>query len=305
MAIKRVEINDYLAFKGTFAADFCPGVNVIIGGNGTGKTTLLKAACYGGAIIEYEKNLPSGQGKIDFNPKRVHRVRLDGIDVCLDVPEVFRYAYIPEKDIFEHAKGLLTFIEQKQTDFDDIYKRVLIAAQDVPTQEQSEIQKELGQKISDIIGGHVEWVPDEGRFYTIKANGNRIPFANEASGFKKLGFLGLLIACGQLEPGAVLFWDEPENSLNPELVPELVDILLKLSRKDVQIIIATHSEILADYFDVYRQDGDEVMFTSLYKDGDIIKASTGDRFDLLTPNKLTEEPVKLYEKKLDRGLGGE
>jgi ABC-type multidrug transport system ATPase subunit len=29
-------------FKGEFAADFCTGVNVFIGGNGTGKTTLLK-----------------------------------------------------------------------------------------------------------------------------------------------------------------------------------------------------------------------------------------------------------------------
>jgi energy-coupling factor transporter ATP-binding protein EcfA2 len=41
-AITRVEIEDFLVFKGKFAADFCPGVNVLIGGNGTGKTTLMK-----------------------------------------------------------------------------------------------------------------------------------------------------------------------------------------------------------------------------------------------------------------------
>jgi AAA15 family ATPase/GTPase len=43
MAIDRVEIKDFLAFRGEFAADFCRGVNVIIGGNATGKTTLIKA----------------------------------------------------------------------------------------------------------------------------------------------------------------------------------------------------------------------------------------------------------------------
>ncbi|MDR1206428.1 MAG: ATP-binding protein [Peptococcaceae bacterium] len=38
-----MEIKDFLVFKGDFAMDFCPGVNVFIGSNGTGKTTLLKA----------------------------------------------------------------------------------------------------------------------------------------------------------------------------------------------------------------------------------------------------------------------
>jgi predicted ATP-dependent endonuclease of OLD family len=42
MAIKRIEIKDFLVFRGEFAVDFNPGVNVLIGENGTGKTTLLK-----------------------------------------------------------------------------------------------------------------------------------------------------------------------------------------------------------------------------------------------------------------------
>ena len=85
---------------------------------------------------------------------------------------------------------------------------------------------------------------------------------------------------------------------NPELVPELVDILLELSRNGVQIFIATHSEILASYFAVNRQNGDKVILTVLYKDGEQIKANRSDRFDLLEPNNLKDEPVKLYEKKL-------
>ena len=42
MAIDRVEISDFLVFKGKFTASFCRGVNALIGGNGTGKTTLMK-----------------------------------------------------------------------------------------------------------------------------------------------------------------------------------------------------------------------------------------------------------------------
>jgi hypothetical protein len=44
MAINRVEIQDFLVFKGKFVVDFCPGVNVLIGGNATGKTTLMKCS---------------------------------------------------------------------------------------------------------------------------------------------------------------------------------------------------------------------------------------------------------------------
>jgi hypothetical protein len=71
--------------------------------------------------------------------------------------------------------------------------------------------------------------------------------------------------------------------------------MLELSRNGVQVFIATHSEILASYFSVNQQQGDNVMFYSLYKDEQgHIKVDLNDRFDLLDPNKLTEEPVKLY-----------
>jgi len=173
----------------------------------------------------------------------------------------------------------------------------------IPTQQQTETQKKIGETIADIIGGDVRWDKGDGSFYTVKSDGSRIPFANEASGYKKLGLLGLLVSCGQLEPGSILFWDEPENSLNPELVPVLVDILLELSRNGVQIFIGTHSELLAAYLAVSREKGDTVMFTALYKDGDQIKANTSNRFDLLEPNNLTSEPVRLYEKELEKGLG--
>jgi AAA15 family ATPase/GTPase len=185
-----------------------------------------------------------------------------------------------------------------------VYKDILIAAQDVPTQVQSEMQKKIGNKITTIIGGDVQWDKNEGSCYTVRTDGTKILFANEASGYKKLGFLGLLVACGQLNPGTVLLWDEPENSLNSELLPTLVDILLELSRNGVQIFIATHSEIFSSYFAVNRQKDDRVMFFSLCKEGERIKANVSDRFDLLEPNNLTSEPVKLYEKEIERGLGG-
>jgi len=304
MGIKHIKIEDHLVFEHRFTAEFCPGVNVLIGGNGTGKTTLMRAI-YDLVCRERNYFCETPEEKSKRVNSSTQTMEQNGIalafykGILLDNTNCI---FVPEKDILEHSKGLLTFIEQKQTGFSELYKNVLVAAMDVPTKTQSAMQESIGKKISDIIGGYVEWVPSEGAFYMIKANESRIPFAHEASGFKRLGFLGLLLACGQIKAETILFWDEPENSLNPEIVPVLVDILLELARNGVQVFIATHSEILAGYFAVNRQEGDSVLFTSLYKDGKQIKANTSDRFDLLEPNNLKAEPVKLYEKEIVKGL---
>jgi len=116
-----------------------------------------------------------------------------------------------------------------------------------------------------------------------------------------MGYLGLLVTCGQFTPETVLFWDEPENSLNPELIPELVEILLDLSRNGVQIFIATHSEILASYFDALRENDDHIMFFSLYKIGENIECESNEWFEYLSHNKLSDGVIKLYKAELRRG----
>jgi AAA15 family ATPase/GTPase len=211
-------------------------------------------------------------------------------------------AYIPEKDILEHAKGLLPFIEQKPTGFDEIYREVLVNAQDIPTKQQTEIQKEVGKMIADIIGGHIEWVQSEGSFYTVRSDGMRIPFASEASGFKKLGYLGLLVTSGQLEKRAVLFWDEPENSLNPKLMPKLAEILLKLSQNGVQVFIATHSDFLCKWFELKTSNSGEaeVKFFSLYEENTGINSKASQTYRSLERNSIIEQSVELYKEHLWR-----
>jgi AAA15 family ATPase/GTPase len=305
MAITRVEIQDFLVFKDEFAVDFCPGVNVIIGGNGTGKTTLLKLiyattqhtapgiyfdSKYGakGACTIYDDK--GNISKMTGSFAGGNSIKADSI-------------YIPEKDILEHSKGLLPFIEKKENGFNNIYKDLLINAMDSPTIQKTNTQKIVLEKIYGTINGEVRYDKGDGNFYTLKSNGDRVPFSYEASGFKKLGLLGLLVSSGQLESGTIFFWDELENSINPELMPVLVDIIFELQRSGVQVFIATHSEILANHFNVLRKDDNETMFYSLYKDGERIKADKNERFDFLMPNSLLSEPAKLYEQEIERWLG--
>ena len=367
MAINRVEIKDFLVFKGEFALDFSPGVNVLIGGNGTGKTTLLKvlyrlcgngknrrteefffaAGGWNGVFhahpfehlrmladtgedvfrICVKSLLQSGLGEDEGGGDRVivngdwvlynSNEFIDDYTLTqaaiygdmqdelvftsenyMSLPSVF----IPSTNLLPQSRALPEMINDYVMDFDAVHLDSIKNARRPITRSLKQNCSKVIGKLSSVIDGEVLYEND--RFFIKKSSGLKVDFAMEASGFVRLGLLWKILRNGLLEPGTIFLWDELENSLNPELIPILVDILLELSRNGVQIILATHSEILASYFSVTRQKNDKVMFTSLYKDSGQIKSEKNDRFDLLNPNNLTEEPVKLYERKLDRGLGG-
>ena len=354
MAINRVEIKDFLVFRGNFSLDFCCGINVIIGGNGTGKTTLLKAMymlCDSAKkrqrsiqrtsessvsepnqddiqskVYEVIKITPyfldaffprgvmidvrSGSGAPAYQrepqqPKIQPQIKpglseaeliVYGFDVASEV------VFIPYTDVLSHSRGFLSLYDKRDISFDETYADLLLKAQLPVTRKISPVASAVMNTVKSVIGGEV--ICENDVFFMVRDDGVKIPFTLEASGYRKLGLIWKLLRNGILEPGSILYWDEPENSLNPELIPVLVDILLELSRNGVQVFIATHSELLASYFAVNSNSADEVLFTALYKDGEQIKANTGKRFDLLEPNNLLSEPVKLYEKELEKGLGG-
>jgi energy-coupling factor transporter ATP-binding protein EcfA2 len=307
MAIKRVEIKGnadiFSIFKGEFALDFATeGVNVLIGENGTGKTTILKVL--NGVRVRY-----GHEPFLKFEGKdMIIKVFLDDIDNIYSIHPLKKghLVYIPEKDILEHAKGLLTFIEEKQSGFGLEYKELLVKAQDIPTIQQTDLQMNIRKTISNIIGGEIEYDLSGGEFVTIRSNGARIPFAKEASGFKKLGLLGLLVKCGQLENGSVLFWDEPENSLNRELVPRLVEILLVLAKNGVQIFIATHDYHLARYFDIRKDKYIPVIYHRLFKsESSGIDCVSSPEYTKLPENPMEKASEKLYEAVISDAFGVE
>jgi AAA15 family ATPase/GTPase len=205
--------------------------------------------------------------------------------------------------MLSHSKGFLALNEKYDMPFDATQIDIVVNAQLPETRELSPVYARILEKISNIIQGQVVFEDDT--FFVQKKNGEQIEFAFEAEGFRKFGVLEKLVRNGLLEKGSVLFWDEPECNLNPDIMSVLVEILLELQRNGVQIFVATHSEILASYFNVNRQKGDHIMFCSLYKENGTVKSNSSERFDLLEPNKLTDEPLKLYEKELEKAFGNE
>jgi hypothetical protein len=207
-------------------------------------------------------------------------------------------------NVLQYSKGILELDKKyKSTPFNQIELDALANAgvYERKTDDLSVLTLNLITKITEIIHGEVQY--DDGVYFVKKDTGELVEFALDADGFNKFGLLWKLLRNGLLESGSILFWDEPEASINPELIPTLVDILLELQRGGVQVFVATHSDLLANEFSISRKDSDELKFFSLYhNDNGNIAADTDIRFDKLSPNPLTQASVEQYEREIEWGF---
>ncbi|MDR1538382.1 MAG: AAA family ATPase [Clostridiales bacterium] len=298
MAISRVEIKDFFVFKGEFAMDFCPGVNVFIGSNGTGKTTLLRATAiqpalghpysssYGFHMYHGTANMRKISNKIEVFPFEDEKYDKN------------KHIFIPAAEMLSHPE-IYPMSEKYNLPYNNSEIDILENAMQPETREITPNAAKVLGRISEVIGGEISY---ENNTFFVMSDKGKIPFSLEASGFQKFGLLWKLLRNGLIESESVLFWDEPENSLNPELVPVLVDILFELSRNGVQIFIATHSDFLCKWFELKTGDGhnEDIEFFSLYKENGTIRFKSSQSYTMLEHNSIIDQSVELYNEHLRR-----
>lgn len=350
MAIKTIEVMNVMVFDrklrkymnkteeifhDSFKLEFCDGINVIIGENGVGKTTLLKmiyaATQWSFNKVEtyktknliqfFSNNLSESDGmknsknkedfsyykvsdgKHDFEYSFSHSGILNSKDwQGLNIQSVF----IPTTEMLSHSKGFLAMNQKYKMPFDGTQVDIIVNASLPETRTVSETMLKVLEKISAVIDGIVVYENDT--FYVQKENGNKVDFSLEAEGFRKLGLIWKLIRNGLLEAGTVLLWDEPEANLNPELYPLVVDVLLELQKNGVQVFIATHSYSFAKYLEIRREKNEQVLFHDLYKDiknydellsddmSEGVFSQSAHRLEDLKLNRLMSADIKLLDE---------
>lgn len=335
MAIQSIRIKNVMAF-GTkkigdkelpFELAFCPGINVIIGENGTGKTSLLKmiyAATQwplrqkaknknehfnsyfsndirisditnnqegNNASFGYEITLHNNKIEIDFSSAEM----IFRLDDWLDIQSVF----IPTTEMLSHSKGFLALNQKYNMPFDGTQIDIIVNASLPEAKEMPSYMQAILDNISTAIDGEVIQQDDE--FYVLKKDGQKLRFSLEAEGLRKLGLLWKLIRNGLLEPGTVLLWDEPEANLNPELFPLVAEILLELQKNGIQIFVATHSYNFAKYLEIRRTETEQVQFHNLYhsKQPGVIEASSAYHMEDLHDNHIMMADNKLLDEIYD------
>ncbi len=332
--ISRAEIRNFTAFSELSAA-FSPGINVLVGANGTGKTHLLKVL-YAVHAAQKKNGAKSGAiGKLGqiFRPfnddvgSLISR-RSDASNASIKVfwkdqeyqfelnkgkksrhinlypswQDVGVPVFIPAKEALSFAPGFRSLYNKFKLAFDETYYDIIELAY-LPR-----LRDPVGRELQDIVskleaacGGKL--MQKEEVFF-LKLPRFDLELHLVAEGFRKLALIAGLIENGSIEPGSTIYWDEPESNLNPGMMGLVADVLLGLAKLGVQVFAATHSYPFLKEVSLHPDAPDRVRYFSLFLEGPdgAVAINPADSYLALHPNPIDEEYRRLYDLELDRAL---
>ena len=303
MIIKKIKLENYTVFEDQ-QIEFCPGLNIFIGENGTGKTHILKvlySACQSvSKKTSFSHKLVSTMLPDDYRISRLitrkqgnrnsliritagekenskdriltaafhektkkWEAEVSGEDGWEESFAGISSIFIPAKEILSHSYNLNAASEMDNVRFDDTYLDIINAAKvDISVGGNNSAKEAMLKAVEKMTHGTVVYDVKRDEFY-LKSGKSKQEFNLIAEGIRKMALLWQLIKNGTLENGSVLFWDEPEANINPTCIPIIVEILLELQRKGVQVFISTHDYMIANYFEVKKTKEDSILFHSL------------------------------------------
>jgi len=359
MAIDHISIDGFSVFKET-EIDFCEGINVIIGSNGTGKTHLLKFLY---ALLEATGKGNKDNLLLDISEEN-DGSHINGIHPTTDlIKSIFRpyslamllrsnskrnggicrkrgtvsirsssfyykfhvdpipegsYAekcgstyngvnihngvFIPAKEMLTHST-LYNMNEKysREMPYDMAYLKIIELARRWKLDKTPKIAENIVGKLETLMEGTVV-VKEDGSFWMQKKNNLLIPFSFEADGLKRFGIIWQLLMNESINPNTILFWDEPENSINPKHIPDMLNIFLELQRHGMQIFFTTHNHNFANHLNEIREYTDIVKFISLKNTSGTVSIECADNYDDIVHNPITSGELHMYDIEMKRGL---
>ncbi len=296
-----LKLRNFTAFE-DFDLTPSPGINVLIGVNGTGKTHILKvlyAACaitegagkdlpfglklrnvfspYHGAIgrlvrrrqgsSEAQINVTRAEGqrvavKFSNHAKGMEHLRVTGMTTWKSAP--LPSAFIPVKEMLAFAPGFIAVAEKREWPVEEVYVDIIKKAYlPLLSGPATQNRKELLGALENAIEGKVIL---KGETFFLMNRQGELEFPLLAEGMRKLALIWLLIQNGTLTQGSVLFWDEPEANLNPSLMQAVVNVIFKLQTLGVQVFLTTHNYVLLKQFDLQADEKAPIQYISLFRE---------------------------------------
>ena len=342
MGLTRVELENFTAFR-SLKLDLCPGLNVLVGANGTGKTHLMKV-CYAACDVSGRHIhafidklvavfLPSARnlGRLVRRQQRaaerasIHLARgdrkLDASFVShLDPSEARKFStpsgtegawardgsesvYIPVKEMLSNAPGFQSLYSKREIHFEEVYRDILDRAYLPALRGPMDARHEAA--LTRLREAIGGDVAVKGEEFFLRSEQGDLEFSLLAEGIRKLALLWLLIRNGTLQSGSVLFWDEPETNLSPKLFGVVMDVLLELQRAGVQVFLATHDYVILKELDLRTTDADKIAYHALHarEETGEIVCESTCNYRDINPNAIAETFADLYNREIERSLG--
>jgi ABC-type lipoprotein export system ATPase subunit len=241
--IKRIEIDSLWSGKKHILWELNPGVNILSGINGVGKSTILNKVVKGlAAGGEFPSHMLKGV-HLEVVPEDAKWIRFDVIR-SLDSPvlDLDTMAHVDTR-ISSALDFQLYHLQRKYLDYQvNIGNRMIaeLQAGNADAAQQLSLPKQRFQDMVDDLfsdtGKKIVRTENEIRFSQI---GETLVPYQLSSGEKQMLAI-LLTVLVEDNQHYVLFMDEPEVSLHIEWQKRLIDLCVELN-PNVQIILTTHS----------------------------------------------------------------
>lgn len=279
--IDSLKIKNFTVFKNA-EFEFSPGLNVIIGENGSGKSHLLKLIYTMSRVLHDEQDslskgfdfpnlsftlsdrlfktfLPDkieslirrGNGKIaEISArlgKRILNYHLGSDKQHCDgtmAHETPKYPiFIPPKEVLAIYYGFTALYEKREVSFDMTFND-LCNSVGLPVLREKHLTevKALFSELEKAIGGQI--IIENGRVYLKPFDKPKMEINLVAEGWRKIGLFALLIRNGSIQPGYTLLWDEPEANLNPQLEQLVAKTLVGMVKRKAHVFLVSHSLFL-------------------------------------------------------------
>lgn len=313
-------------------------INLIIGGNGSGKTFLLKAIYSSLRTLEEYKRGDEQRSASEilweklywtFQAEKIGDLVSKGADAPLSSAvtidqDVFSYSFgkdtskqissldnlvpprasnsifLPAKEVLSLHQIILKSREQdKVFGFDDTYFDLAKALR-ISTSKGRNYDEfaKSRRQLEEILGGVVEYDEASGRWLFVKGR-HKFPIGVTAEGIKKIAILDTLLGNRYLDTNSVVLIDEPESALHPTAISQLLDIVAMLAERGIQFFMASHSYfVVKKLYLIAQERGWSVPVIS----------ATGSRWacdDLkngMPDNPIIAESIRLYQQEVELAL---
>lgn len=313
-------------------------INLVLGGNGTGKTFLLKALYTAIRTLE-EYRRGDEQRTIaeilaqklywTFQCDKIGDLVTKGVDGSLsfsmDVDQRhFRYKFGRDttrnihslendveprssNSIFLPAKEVLSLhgiiLKSRETDktfgFDDTYVDLARALRQPSRQGRNYREfADARKNLRTIIDGRVQIDDESGRWSFRKGN-QKFAIGVTAEGVKKIAILDTLLSNRHLDTRSIIFIDEPESALHPKAISEFMNIIMILAQSGIQFFLASHSYfVIKKLFLLSQQHAMSIPVLSA--EGQEWKSN--DLIKGMPNNSIIDESISLYEEEVELSL---
>ncbi|MEO5607617.1 MAG: AAA family ATPase, partial [Polaromonas sp.] len=255
-------------------------INLVIGGNGSGKTFLLKAIYSSLRTLEEYKRGNEQRSAAEiladklywtFQAEKIGDLVSKGADAPLSSaltidnkdfsysfgkdtskqisnlenhvpPRASNSVFLPAKEVLSLHQIILKSREQdKVFGFDDTYYDLAKALR-ISTSRGRNYEEfaKSRRQLEGILGGVIEFDEASGNWLFAKGR-HKFPIGVTAEGIKKIAILDTLLGNRYLDTNSVVLIDEPESALHPTAISQLLDIVAMLAERGIQFFMASHS----------------------------------------------------------------